>query len=330
MNAIERAIKRAIKRDRFVRAGALALTALTVALAAGWQKPALARTHGAGETATNEAAPRKKADGVLGSVRRFAREFRVYYGDRVERVLDRRATGRSTFQRGESVSKNLDSLVAEKGLSHYYADLGGRKVLHIVVDLAKGDETKDTLRAIMGRVQGETIEVLEKAPSSGSPYGHVSIRVGERATYDLVGAHQGYNLPQPLVRVTQALTGQSNLFQARKRNMRRFFESLDEAGSKSVYRGYLFSATREQIDATDQLYTDRRKEIKGFDIEGGSNGTFNCAQFLTENVPFLNDRAIDRTISAQGVVRSAQRSSALEAVVIYRMPGAPDPVASNQ
>ena len=63
-------------------------------------------------------------------------QHRVRRGDRLERWTNRLAVGRSDFNKKLSVKANLESLVKDKKLPHYYAEVGGKKVLHVVVDLA--------------------------------------------------------------------------------------------------------------------------------------------------------------------------------------------------
>jgi hypothetical protein len=110
---------------------------------------------------------------------------------------------------------------------------------------------------------------------------------------------------------------------ARRRNLRRFMEHR-KGDSASVYLGMLFAATPEEQRQTRTIYEQRLKQITSFNVSGGDGkkGVYSCAQFLTEDVPFLNHRGINRTVSAGSVASTARSSPQLEAVLVYRMPGA--------
>ena len=258
--------------------------------------------------------------------RKARQEMQVYRGDRLERWSNRLAVGRSDFSAKLSVKANLEKLAKDRRLPHYYADVGGRQVLHVVVDLAKGKQTKQALRSVMRRVGKQTIELNYKQASPKNRYGHVAVRVGDNALYDLIGTHSGARLPWLLEKAVKLLRGHGNLSFARKRNLRRFMESR-KGDSSSIYFGMLFSASPAELKQTRKLYNKRLKQVKEFSINGGdaSKGVFSCAQFLTEGLPFLNDRGVASNIGAKGVAKDARDSSQLEAVVVYRMPGASGP-----
>jgi hypothetical protein len=251
-------------------------------------------------------------------------ELQVYRGDKLEGLSDFFAVGRSSFDRGRSVADNLKSLVEQKKLPHYYAEINGRQVLHVVVDLAQGKQTAQTLRTVLRQVGQETIELNYKASNAKNPYGHVAIRVGGGATYDLTGTRGVASLPKTLSRLLEKVRGSSDLSFARRRSLRRFMESRRDVpeASASIYYGMLFGATPDQIKQTEQIYRKRQNEIKEFCVSGGdaAKGVYSCAQFLTESIPFLNDRGIGRNIGAKSTASAARASTSLEAVVVYKMP----------
>ena len=274
------------------------------------------------------APPEHKALSIRETWAKVREEFQLYRGPRLERWSNRLAVGRSDFDAQKPVSENLKALVAEKNLPHYYADVNGRQVLHIVVDLAKGRETKDALRSVLRRVGDQTIELNYKAASDKNRYGHVAVRVGGWATYDLTGTLGVSELPKPLAKLLSALRGQSDLSFARKRNLRRFMESRREGAglSAGLFYGMLFAATPEQQAATEKVYAERQRTMTGFNVGGGDacKGVFSCAQFLTEDVPFLNQRGVGKTVGARSAAASAHGSSSLEAVLVYRTPSVPE------
>ncbi len=261
-------------------------------------------------------------------VRKVRRELQVYRGRPLERISDRWAAGRSTFDPKASVAKNLEKLVAQKKLQSYVATLGGRKVLHVVVDLAKGKQSAQALRAIHARVAGQTIELNYKAASPTNTTGHVAVRVGSGALYDLTGTRGAVEMPPLLTKVLTFLRGRSDLSFARRRNLRRFMESRKDRKDthQGLYYGLLFAATPQEQQTTRAVYEGRLKSLAGFAIGGGDSakGIYSCAQFLSEKVPFFNERGVQRTIGARSMVSSCKSSQKLEAVIVYRMPGVDD------
>ncbi len=277
-------------------------------------------------TAPGAAAPDRqhKALSIRETWAKVREEFQLYRGPRLERWGNRLAVGRSDFDASKPVSENLKALVAEKKLPHYFAEVNGRQVLHVVIDLAKGRETKDALRSVLRRVGDQTIELNYKAASEKNRYGHVAVRVGGNATYDLTGTRGVSELPKPLAKLVSALRGQSDLSFARKRNLRRFMESRREGVglAPGLFYGMLFAATPEEQKQTECVYGERQKTMTGFNVGGGDakQGVFSCAQFLTEEVPFLNQRGIGKTVGARSAASSARGSAKLEAVLVYRTP----------
>ena len=251
-------------------------------------------------------------------------EMQVYRGQRLERWSDRLTVGRSDFDAKSSVSGNLKALVKEHNIPHYYAKVGGKELLHVVVDLAKGKQTKNTLRQVLRRVGQQTIELNYKVASKKNAYGHVAMRVGNGALYDLTGSQGVAQLPKIVEKTLKVLRGTSNLSMARKRSLRRFMESRKDNShaSASVYMGMLYQASPEDVKQTQKTYEARLGQIKEFNVSGGDakKGVYSCAQFLTEDVPFLNQRGIGRNIGAKGTATAARNSSKLEAVVVYKMP----------
>jgi len=260
-------------------------------------------------------------------------EFQLYRGPRLERWSNKLAVGKTDFDASKPVSENLKALCAEKNLPHYYAEVGGRKVLHVVIDLAKGKETKAALRSVLRRVGEQTIELNYKASNAKNRYGHVAVRIGGGATYDLTGTRGVSELPKPLAKLLSALRGQSDLSFARKRNLRRFMESRREGPglAPGLFYGMLFAATPGELAQTEKVYAERQKSMTGFNVGGGDakQGIFSCAQFLTEDVPFLNQRGVGKTIGARSAASSARGSSSVEAVLVYRTPGVPDAELRN-
>ncbi len=251
-------------------------------------------------------------------------EFQVYRGDRLERWANRMKVGRSDFNKKMTVKENLADLVKKEGIDHYYADVGGKQVLHVVVDLAKGKGTREPLRRVLRRVGNETIELNYKQATKKNVYGHVAVRVGDGALYDLTGSRGVAQLPKFMEKTLQAIRGTSSLTFARKRSLRRFMESRKDNVSKSasVYFGMLFEAKPKEVRETQKIYNKRIKQVKDFSAGGGdaTKGVYSCAQFLTEDVPFFNKRGIDKNIGAKGTASAARKSPELQAVVVYKMP----------
>jgi len=310
----------------------LAAPVLTFALAAALAAPAptlAAPSSRAGlrprarATARRPAARRSQQRiGLRHMIRSVREELHVYRGDRIERWSNRLALGRSDFNRKLSVAKNLEALVSQHKLPHYYASVNGRQVLHVVVDLAHGRQTKKTLRRVLKRIGADTIELNFKAPTQKNRWGHVAVRVGSGATFDLTGTRGVARLPRLAERLLKLVRGKSSLSFARRRNLRRFMEGRRESNSASVYFGMLFQATPQEIAQTARTYRQRQGEIKEFSVSGGdaAQGVYSCAQFLTEAVPFLNQRGIGRNVGAKSTAAAARRSDKLQAVVVYKMP----------
>lgn len=258
------------------------------------------------------------------SLHKVREEFQVYRGDRVERWANRVKVGRSTFNQKQTVKENLADLVKKEGIEHYYAPIDGKDVLHVVVDLAKGKATRDPLHRVMRRVGNETIELNYKQATKKNVYGHVAVRVGDGALYDLTGSRGVAQLPKFMEKTLQAIRGTSSLTFARKRSLRRFMESRKDSphASASVYFGMLFQAKPTEVRETQKIYNKRIKNVKDFNVSGGdgSKGVYSCAQFLTEDVPFFNKRGITANIGAKGTASAARKSPELQAVVVYKMP----------
>ena len=272
----------------------------------------------------------QKTSGRIGlrAALRTAREnFQVYRGDRIEKWANRVKVGRSDFNAKHSVKKNLVDMVAAKGMDHYYAKIDGRDVLHIVVDLGQGKTTKESVRNVLRRVGNETVELNYKGATTKNPYGHVAVRVGNGALYDLTGTQGVATLPKFMERTLTFIRGKKDLTFARKRNMRKFMEGRKDSpnASASVYYGMLFAATPGEVKQTQELYNKRLKEATSFNVNGGdgAKGEYSCAQFLTENVPFFNDRGVGASVGAKSTTSAAKTSMQLEAVVVYKMPSVP-------
>ena len=258
------------------------------------------------------------------TVAKAREEFQVYRGDRLERWANRVKVGRSDFNAKQTVKQNLDDLVKKEGIEHYYAKVDGKDTLHVVVDLAKGNGTRDPLRKVLRRVGNETIELNYKQATKKNVYGHVAVRVGDGALYDLTGSRGVAQLPKFMEKTLQAIRGTNSLTFARKRSLRRFMESRKDSphASASVYFGMLFQATPVEVKQTQKLYNARIGQVKDFNVGGGdaSKGTYSCAQFLTEDVPFFNKRGVDKNIGAKSTASAARKSPELQAVVVYKMP----------
>jgi hypothetical protein len=251
-------------------------------------------------------------------------EFQLYRGDRLERLADRLAIGRTDFDPKRSVAENLKALVDEKQLPHYYAEVGGKQVLHVVIDLAQGGRTKQALRGVLRRVGAQTIELNYKASNEKNRYGHVAVRVGAGATFDLTGSRGVAELPQPIAKLLGALRGQSDFSFARRRNLRRFMETRRDGPdvSAGLFYGMLLAASPAEVKATETIYKERQRTMTGFSVSGGdaAKGVWSCAQFLTEGVPYLNQAGIAGTVGARSAASAARRSPALEAVLVYKTP----------
>ena len=251
-------------------------------------------------------------------------EFQVYRGDRMERWANRVKVGRSDFNTKQTVKENLGELVKKEGIEHYYAKVDGKDTLHVVVDLAKGKGTRDPLRSVLRRVGNETIELNYKQATKKNVYGHVAVRVGDGALYDLTGSRGVAQLPKFMEKTLQAIRGTNSLTFARKRSLRRFMESRKDSphASASVYFGMLFAANPKEVKQTQKIYNKRIGQVKDFNVSGGdaSKGVYSCAQFLTEDVPFFNKRGVDKNIGAKGTASAARKSPELQAVVVYKMP----------
>lgn len=269
--------------------------------------------------------PARAQHGPLGlreTLRQVWSELQVYRGKQLERISNLGAFGRSDFDSTRSVASNLEALVQERKLPHYYAEVKGRRVLHVVVDLASKD-SKAEIRAIMKRVGEQTVEVNHKAATERNRWGHVAVRVGDAATYDLTGT-RGVVQPPPLVqKFLRVVQGSNDATFARRRSLRRFFEArTPNPSSASIYYGYLFEASTTERSKLEADYETRLGQAKAFAVNGGdaSQGVFSCAQFLTEGIPFLNERGIDATISAARATTAARNAPMMEAVVVYKMP----------
>ncbi|MCA9672776.1 MAG: hypothetical protein KC503_44590 [Myxococcales bacterium] len=258
--------------------------------------------------------------GIRDALSHARREFQVYRGRFLERFSDRITVGRSTFDKGKSVAQNLAALAKEKGIEHYYKQVGGRDVLHLVVDLGQGKKTKQTLRSVLGRVGEQTVELNFKAPGGRNAYGHVAVRVGNGALYDLTGTRGVEQLPGLIGSALKLLTGSSDLSLARKRSLRRFFESRPDDGKTNIYFGMLYGAKPNEVTQLASAYEKRAKSMKSFSVSGGNaaDGVYSCAQFLSEALPFWNERGVQRTIGARSMASAAARSPQLEAVIVYK------------
>lgn len=266
----------------------------------------------------------KKTVGLRQAWHAAREELQVYRGSGLERLSDRMTVGKSDFDPKLPVRDNLKKLVEKHDIPHYYAKVNGRDVLHVVVDLAAGKKTKQNLRQVLRRIGDQTIELNYKVASEKNRWGHVAVRVGGGALYDLTGTQGVAQLPPLAEKALKLVRGSGNLKFARRRSLRRFMESRRDSphASASVYQGMLFSATPEEIKTTKAVYERRLGEVKEFNVNGGDGkkGIFSCAQFLTEEVPFLNQRGINRNIGAKSTASAARSSDKLEAVLVYKMP----------
>jgi hypothetical protein len=261
--------------------------------------------------------------GLRESLRRAREELQLYRGRKLERWSDRLAYGRSDFDARRSVGDNLGDLAAEAGIPTFTRTINGRPVLHLVVDLGQGKASSRAIRRIFKRVAESTVEVNFKAPGGKNTAGHVAIRVGDGATYDLTGTEGVVELPGVVERPLRFITGRNGIVMPRKRSLRRFFESRkDRAGAPPVFYGMLFQASTTEIKSLETRYEERLGQVKQFSFSGGDpeRGVFSCAQFLTHDTPYLTERGIKPTVSAMGMAHAAATSPSLAAVIVYKMP----------
>jgi hypothetical protein len=245
----------------------------------------------------------------------------LYRRPLIERLSDRRAFGRHDFDARHSVADNLLAAARDHEIPHYFKTIGDRQVLHLVVELGRGEPTERALRALSRRIGSDTIELNYKAPAGGrTPFGHTAVRVGDGATSDLIGDPSS----PPARRLMRWWTGQRTVSYARRRNLRRFFESriIQPGKGETVFRGYLFRASRAEIEATRAIYERRIGQVREFSINGGdaSKGVFSCGSFLTHQLPFLNSRGVPASIAAEDIAEGAEHSRNLDAVIEYRLP----------
>ena len=261
--------------------------------------------------------------GMREALQRAREELQLYRGRKVERWSDRLAYGRSDFDPGRSVSDNLASLAADAGIETFTRNINGRPVLHLVVDLGQGKKSTKAIRRIFKRVADNTIEVNFKAPGGRNTAGHVAVRVGDGATYDLTGTEGVVQLPGMVERPLRFITGRKGIVMPRKRSLRRFFETRkDRVGAPPVFYGMLFQASAGELKAVEGAYEQRLGKVTQFSFGGGDpeKGVFSCAQFLTHDTPFLAERGIRPTVSAMGMANAAATSPSLAAVIVYKMP----------
>ncbi len=244
-------------------------------------------------------------------------EFQLYRGRRLERLSDRRAYGRSDFDRRRSVADNLTALAHETGLPTFTRSIGGRDVLHIVVDLGQGKHSTRAIRRVFRRVAADTIEMNFKSPGGSNTAGHVAVRVGAGATYDMT---PGVSLPDPVMRSLRWLSRRDSITMARKRSLRRFLEARRDVGTPAVYYGMLFAASPDEVKGLERTYERRLGEVRSFSYAGGDpqEGEFSCAQFLTHEVPFFQQRGVAATSGARSAAAGAAHSPQLAAVIVYK------------
>jgi len=251
---------------------------------------------------------------VWQTLKHVKKQLQIYRGDRAERLFDRFAVGRTTFDKRLSVADNLRALGHEPGMRLSKTTINHRDIPVLEIELG-------------GKHSTNAIRKLHKKPTQANPYGHVAVRPGVGGIYDMTGTRGLYELPW-LARAALKLVhgGDGNVSTARKRNPRRFLESRKDQKSTDIYVGMLFAASAEESSALQALYNTRRNEVTEFSVSGGDadKGVYSCAQFLTHQAPFLNQRGINRTVSAKGMAGDGFRSVALEGMVVYRMPQAPE------
>lgn len=249
---------------------------------------------------------------------RFLRqEMQLYRGRKLERLADRIAYGKSDFDPHRTVAENLSGLAAEAGLATFVRKVGGRDVLHIVVDLGQGRRSRRAIRRIFRRVAQSTVEMNYKPPGGNNRAGHVAVRVGGGATYDMT---PGVPLPEPVLRSARRLAGRDSIFMARKRSLRRFMEGRKDIGTPSVYYGMLFQASPAETRALEETFEQRLREVKAFSFAGGdtSKGEYSCAQFLTHDTRFFAERGVGATAAASSAASAAAHSPKLDAVIVYK------------
>ena len=261
--------------------------------------------------------------GLRESLRRAREELQLYRGRKLEHWSDRLAYGKSDFDAKRSVGDNLADLAAQAGIQTFTRKINGRPVLHLVVDLGQGKQSTKAIRKVFKRIADSTVEVNFKAPGGKNTAGHVAIRVGDGATYDLTGTEGVVELPRVVERPLRFVTGRKGIVMPRKRSLRRFFETRkDRAGAPPVFYGMLFQASAGELKSLETTYEQRLGQVKQFSFGGGdpAQGVFSCAQFLTHEAPYLAERGIRPTVSAMGMAHSAATSPNLAAVIVYKMP----------
>jgi hypothetical protein len=178
----------------------------------------------------------------------------------------------------------------------------------------------------MAQVGKQTIELNFKKPNRSVPTGHTAVRVGDGAWYDMTGTRGVTQLPPLVKRFLSFVQGSSEMTFVRRRNMRRFMESRrpSEKSNQDLYYGLLFAADGQAVKSTGSIYDARMEQAKTFSLTGGDSkeGVYSCAQYLSEDVPFFNERGVNRTVGARAMSSMAGRSEHLEAVIVYRMPEA--------
>lgn len=275
------------------------------------------RTPGRPGNGLRDAIGALRGLGARDALRVLRNEFQLYRGRRLERLSDRRAVGKSDFDASRSVADNLSALAAEAGLATFTRSIGGREVLHIVVDLGQGKPSKRAIRRVFRRIAANTVEMNFKSPGGSNTAGHVAVRVGTGATYDMT---PGVSLPDPVMRSLRTITGRDSITMARKRSLRRFLEARKDVGTPAVYYGMLFAASPDEVKGLEATYERRLREVKEFSFAGGDpeRGAFSCAQFLTHEVSFFQSRGVAATAAARSAASGAARSPALAAVVVYK------------
>jgi len=275
------------------------------------------RTPGRRGNGLRDALHALRGLGARDAWRVLRNEFQLYRGRRLERLSDRRAYGKSDFDHTRSVAGNLAALANESGLPTFTRSIGGRDVLHIVVDLGQGKASTGAIRRVFRRIAADTIEMNFKSPGGSNTAGHVAVRVGAGATYDMT---PGVALPEPVMRSLRWLSRRDSITMARKRSLRRFLEARKDVGTPAVYYGMLFAASPDEVKEVEQTYERRLGEVKTFSYAGGDpeRGEFSCAQFLTHEVPFFQNRGVPVTAAARSAAAGAARSPQLAAVIVYK------------
>lgn len=265
---------------------------------------------------------------VWQTIKQVRRQMQLYRGDKRERARDKRAVGRSTFDKRLSVGDNLRALATTPGIRLSETSVGrgdkARKIPVVEIELAGKHSTK-AIRAVRARVGEQTTEFNYKIPNEKNRLGHVAVQPRGGALYDMTGTRGVHELPWLAKTALKLFTGRSDISTARKRNARRFFESRDDQASGDIYAGMLFGASAAEAATHRAIYDKRRGEVKEFSTGGRdpAKGIYSCAFFLTHEVGFLNERGIDASVSAKGTAAAAFNSDKLEGLVVYRMPNAP-------